>query len=151
MDQPTEPLVPKVHPVTRRIEPEDPMTLNATEVEGDPDLMVRAVVQEYSWIGWDPDQVLTLFRDPAYPVLHQLWRTLGDAEIAARIASIVNGVGTFRFRSTMIEAPGDPDSFPWDDDPGPIAAAANPPGRDPSFVSLEALIASPPKPRGGPR
>ena len=52
MDSDPERFVPKVHPATRAVEPDDPMDLDATLVPGDVDLMFRSVVQEYAWMGW---------------------------------------------------------------------------------------------------
>jgi hypothetical protein len=97
--------VPKVHPATRPVEPEDPYTLHATAVEGNPEVLVRAVVQEYAWIGWDVDEIAALFRDPFYPLLHSLWRALGEAGIRARLDAAFQQFGVFRFQSRIVEAP----------------------------------------------
>jgi hypothetical protein len=115
MDSTASRFVPKVHPVTRPIEPEDPFALNATPVSGDPDLMIRAVVLEYAWLGWSADQIISLFRDPFFPLLHGLWQTLGESELRARIASLVATSGIFRFRSTIVETPADAESDSFDD------------------------------------
>jgi hypothetical protein len=101
--------VPKVHPATRSIEPEDPFTLTATTVPGDRDIMIRAVVQEYAWLGWSADQILSLFRDPFFPVLHALWRAVGEAELRTRIAATIETFGVFRFQSSIVETPDDPE------------------------------------------
>jgi hypothetical protein len=98
-------LVPKVHPATRAVEPDDPMGLHATPVAGDPDVMLRAVVQEYAWLGWDAGQILALFGDPFYPVLNDLRDALGEAGLRDRIDAIFRRAGVYRFRSTVREAP----------------------------------------------
>jgi hypothetical protein len=98
-------LVPKVHPATRAVEPDDPMSLYATPVEGDPDLMLRAVVQEYAWLGWDAEQVLALFRDPFYPLLNDLRDALGEDALRERISALFRFAGVYRFRATVREAP----------------------------------------------
>jgi hypothetical protein len=98
-------LVPKVHPATRAVEPEDPLGLHATSVSGDPEVMLRAVVQEYAWLGWDADQILALFRDPFYPMLNDLKDALGEAGLRERIGNIFETAGVYRFRATVREAP----------------------------------------------
>jgi hypothetical protein len=98
-------LVPKVHPATRGVEPDDPLSLHATPVEGDPEVMIRAVVQEFAWMGWDAERIVGLFRDPGYPLLHGLWLALGEAGIRERIESVVRRYGVYRFRSTIVEEP----------------------------------------------
>ena len=100
-------LVPKVHPATRGVEPDDPLSLHATPVQGDPEVMIRAVVQEFAWMGWPVDGILGLFRDPFYPLLHGLWLTLGEAAIRERVASVVSRHGVYRFRSSIREEPED--------------------------------------------
>ena len=97
--------VAKVHPATRAVEPEDPMTLHAAEVEGDPELMLQCVVQEYAWMGWDAQQIHELFRDPSYPVLHQLWRTHGEAGIRERVDALLGQMGVFRVQEFVHESP----------------------------------------------
>jgi hypothetical protein len=105
MESTTERFVPKVHPATREVMEDDPMGLCATPVEGDPDLLVRAVVQEYAWMGWSSNQIAALFRDPFYPMLHGLWQMLGEAAVRERIEAALERNGAFRFRSTVSEAP----------------------------------------------
>jgi hypothetical protein len=105
METDTQRFVPKVHPLSREAEPDDPMTLNATAVAGDPDVLIRSLVQEYAWIGWDAGQVAELFRDPAYPMLHGLLRAFGEAGIRERIDAVFNRRGVVRFRATVVEAP----------------------------------------------
>ena len=162
MDPTSTRFVPKVHPVARPVEPEDPFTLNATPVPGDPDVMIRAVVQEYAWLGWSADQILSLFRDPYFPVLYALWQTLGDAELRNRIASVVETFGVFRFQSTIIESPDDAETESFDDlfleDSHEEAMPRNGVQRSPSacqqspdlpFVSLEVLTNRSRRPEGG--
>ena len=151
MDRSSTRFVPKVHPVARPVEPEDPFTLNATPVPGDPDLMIRAVVREYAWLGWSADQILSLFRDPFFPVLHGLRQTLGDDELRNRIASVVETFGVFRFRSTIVECSEDEETESFDldlDDNLDEALPRNACQQSPSacqqpldlpFVSLEVL------------
>jgi hypothetical protein len=103
MECSAERFVPKLHPATREVLPDDPMTLCATPVAGDPDLLVRAVVQDYAWMGWNADQIAALFRDPFYPLLHGLWRVLGEVGVRDRIDAVFRHYGVYRFRSTVHE------------------------------------------------
>jgi hypothetical protein len=93
--------VQKVHPATRAVEPEDPMTLHATPVEGDVEVMLHLLVQEYAWMGWNGEQILRLFRDPFYPALHGLWCQLGEAGVRERIARVLARSGVLRFEATV--------------------------------------------------
>src|SRR5947209_8772484 len=98
MENRAERFVPKVHPASREVMPEDPMTLCASPVAGDPDVLIRAVVQEYAWMGWDAGQIAALFRDPSYPMLYGLRHALGEAGVRERIDAVFRRCGVFRFR-----------------------------------------------------
>jgi hypothetical protein len=113
-------LVPKVHPATREVEADDPMELVAEPVPGDPDVMLACLVQEFAGLGWDADQLLALFRHPAYPVLNHLLAHYGEAEVRRRVADLLAQSGVFRVRETVA----DPD--PEDDEPELIQLAVRP-------------------------
>ena len=58
--------VPKIHPATRAVEPEDPLNLFGYEFEGDPELMLSMIVEEYARMGYDCDALMELARNPFY-------------------------------------------------------------------------------------
>jgi hypothetical protein len=100
-----EPFVPKVHPATRPVEPDDPLTLHATAVAGDPEVMLNCLVQEYAWMGWDTEEILRLFRDPFYPALHSLWCFYGEAGLRDRLSAVLSQAGTLRLDEAVREEP----------------------------------------------
>ena len=95
--------VPKVHPATRAVEADDPMTLTATLMAGDPEEMLRCVIQEYAWMGWNLDQLMCLFRDPFFPALFGLWNLFGEAGLRQRVAAVLDQTGVFQFQATVVE------------------------------------------------
>jgi hypothetical protein len=97
--------VPKVHPLTRSAEPEDPLELVATPVEGDPDFMLQCFLEEFFWMGWDADGLLALFRDPGYPVLNELLAHFGEEEFRRRAEALTGGSGLPCIRATVVEDP----------------------------------------------
>ncbi len=103
MEAASQRFVPKAHPLTRFAEPEDPMTLHATPVAGDPEVMLRCVVQEYAWMGWDAERIVSLFRDPFYPALNSLLQFYGEAGIRERIATVLSRSGVLRFEESVRE------------------------------------------------
>jgi hypothetical protein len=110
MQQPSglDQFVPKVHPASREVLPDDPMSLWATPAPGDPDLVIHAVVQEYAWLGWDPDRIAALFRDPFYPMLHGLQQAFGEAGLRERIDAVYHRYRVVRLRVTLDEQPDGP-------------------------------------------
>jgi hypothetical protein len=104
--------VPKVHPVSRPAEADDPLTLHATPVAGDPEVMLECLVQEYAWMGWDTEQILTLFRDPNYPALNALLCHYGEDGVRRRVAAVLGRMGSFHVSGAVRDDP-EPD----DDEP----------------------------------
>jgi hypothetical protein len=97
--------VPKAHPTTRAVEPEDPLELMAAAVQGDPDVMLQCLVHEFAWMGWDVEQLLELFHDPGYPVLNQLLAYYGAGAVRERVQALVGQAGVFRIRELVAEDP----------------------------------------------
>lgn len=92
---------PKVHPATRPVEPDDPMNLFAVEVPGDPELMLRLLVEEYARMGWGLAELLGLFRDPFYVAAHGLWLHYGEEELTTRLTALLKRVGVIRTKTTV--------------------------------------------------
>lgn len=97
--------VPKIHPATREMLPEDPMEMCACEVHGDPNLMLRLLVEEFARMGCDATTIVQLARDPNYQAFHGLWRYFGDEELVARVGQIVARSGVIRVKTKEKELP----------------------------------------------
>ena len=105
MEPATDNFVPKVHPATRPVEPDDPMNLFAVEVPGDPELMLRLLVEEYARMGWGLDALICLFRDPFYVAAHGLWLHYGEEELTRRLGDLLKRVGVVRTKTTIVAPP----------------------------------------------
>jgi hypothetical protein len=106
-------LVPKVHPATREVESDDPMELVAEPAPGDPNEMLDCLIHEFTWMGYGPDRLVPMFRDPEYPVLNQLRDYFGDAEIARRVEESLTGWESLRVTEEFDDTPepGDEDDL----------------------------------------
>lgn len=92
--------VPKLHPASREILPDDPLEMQAFEVPGDPQLMLRLLVEEYARMGWGVDAIMQLARDPNYQAFYQLWQAHGDGELRRRVSEILSRCGVLRVTAT---------------------------------------------------
>jgi hypothetical protein len=101
-------LAPKVHPLTRLAEADDPMEIVADAAPGDPDYMLECMVDEMSWGGMTEDEVLGLFHDPGYPVLNQLLGFYGCDAVRDRVRDLFARREGFRVTAVVDETP-DPD------------------------------------------
>jgi hypothetical protein len=95
--------VPKVHPASREILPEDPLEMHGFEVQGDPKLMLRMLVEEYARIGWDVDAILQLARDANYLAFYGLRPAYGEDELRRRVSEIISRCGVLRVKATEAE------------------------------------------------
>jgi hypothetical protein len=98
-------LVPKVHPLTRNMEADDPLEIFATPVFGDPLVMLECLIGEYAGMGWNAEQILQLFRDPEYPALHGLLEAYGEATIRRHIRDLLDRTGIFSCEGTVLDEP----------------------------------------------
>ncbi len=96
MSETTPNAVPKVHPATREILPDDPLEMHGFEVAGDPLLMLTLLVEDYARIGWGPDAIIALAHDPNYRAFHGLLQFLGGEQLAARVRQILARCGVMR-------------------------------------------------------
>ncbi len=86
----------KIHPATREILPDDPMEMHGFEVPGDPNLMLRLLVEEYARIGWGAEEILQLARDPNYQAFHGLLQFFGEEKLSSQIEKILARCGVMR-------------------------------------------------------
>jgi hypothetical protein len=95
--------MPKVHPASRVILPDDPMEMHGFEVPGDADLMLQMIVEEYARIGWGLDDMMRLARDPNYTAFYGLSQTHGEIELRRRITEILARCGVIRVTAAETE------------------------------------------------
>ena len=98
-------LVEKVHPATREMLPDDPLEMQAFEVPGDPELMLRVVAEEYARMGASVDDIMQLARNPFYGGLYGQWLRMGDAEMHRRLTGILRRCGVIRTKIVERTAP----------------------------------------------
>jgi hypothetical protein len=80
------------------------LNLYGYEVNGDPQLMLRMVVEEYARMGMGLETLMDLFRNPFYQGLYGLWLRYGEAETRRRVTGILAACGVLR-TSTIEAAP----------------------------------------------
>ncbi len=98
-------LVASLHPSARPAEPDDPWELNACELPGRPEVMLRMIVEEYARLGFDAQQLVALARHPFYAGLHGLWLHFGEQRLRDEVQQIVARTGVMRVRETASHPP----------------------------------------------
>lgn len=101
--------VEKVHPLTREVEPDDPMELMASAVPGDPEVMLECLIDEFAWIGCDAEELAAMFASPEYPVLNQLLGHFGPDGVRRRVEERLAQRSVVCFREVVVEGPDDDD------------------------------------------
>jgi hypothetical protein len=96
------PAVPKIHPASREILPDDPLEMQAHEMPGDQELMIRMLVEEYARLGWGVEDLMRLSRDPNYFAFNTLYHQLGEEALRRRFEQVIARCGVMRV--TMAES-----------------------------------------------
>ena len=91
---------PKLHPASREMLAEDPLQLSGVEVDGDPELMLRLLVEEYARMVYGLEPLMGLARDPFYTGFHGLWQLYGEESLKQRIGAILARCGVVRVTAT---------------------------------------------------
>ncbi len=99
MDKTNKPVGPKIHPATREVLPDDPMEIRGFQVPGDPQLMMRLLVEEYARVGWGVDSIMELAVDPNYQAFHQLLQQMGEEELRKQVSDIIARCGVMRVKT----------------------------------------------------
>ena len=96
---------PKIHPASREVLPEDPMNLHAFEVPGDPELMMRLLVEDYARMGCGTEAIMSLACNPNYQVFHGLLKMFGEDNLRLRVQQILTRTGVMRVTTKEVAAP----------------------------------------------
>jgi hypothetical protein len=83
----------------KKVEPDDPMELRGVQCDGEPDLMIECLAEEFVRMGWTEDRIVRLFESPFYPVLHALYQSKGAASIRKVVHQVSARWGVFRVRT----------------------------------------------------
>jgi len=86
------------HPKDRPMKAEDPLQLNALELDGDPDVLLTCLVEEFARMGWDADMILRTFSQEEYQGPSRLLRALGPEGARRRIEAIIARCGVWKMR-----------------------------------------------------
>ena len=87
------------HPRDKPLEAEDPMLLRGQMVEGDPEVMLTALVEEFSSMGWDATAIEELFERPFFRATSRLRELFGPDETRSMIEAVLKRCGVQRFES----------------------------------------------------
>jgi hypothetical protein len=90
---------PKIHPASREILPDDPMEMHGFQVPGDPELMLRLLVEEYARMGYGAAAIMQLARDPNYQAFYGLRKRFGEDGLASRVGQIIARCGVMRVKT----------------------------------------------------
>jgi hypothetical protein len=90
------------HPKDRAAEPADPFQMMAGGVEGDPQLMLDCLVEEYSRMGAGEEEILRLFDDPEFLATHGLRGLFGAEATRARVRQVLSRCGVLRVKVTAL-------------------------------------------------
>jgi len=92
------------HPKDRAVAPDDPMLLVGQSVEGDPEFMLRSLVEEFARMGFDADHVMTLFESRFFQATWGLRERLGEDAVRQCVEDTLRRCGVARLRTEYRDA-----------------------------------------------
>ena len=84
-------------PILKSPEPDDPLGMGAEMVEGDPQLMLTCLIEEYARMGWDAAQIAQIFDNPFFLASHGLADRFGRGAVRAFIEQTLRRCGVYQF------------------------------------------------------
>ena len=86
------------HPRDREMQADDPMMLEPVEIDGDPEIMIDCLIEEFARMGWDTPTIIRMFDDPFYEGPHRARRLYTAEAFEARVRRVLARCGTMRVR-----------------------------------------------------
>ncbi|CAN5337952.1 hypothetical protein BH09PLA1_BH09PLA1_00130 [soil metagenome] len=90
------------HPKDRAPQSDDPMEISGIEVDGDPEVMLDCIVEEYARLGCDADMIMRMFDDPFYQGPYGVTKAFGREYVRRRIDDVLRRCGVLRVRVTEL-------------------------------------------------
>jgi len=92
------------HPRDRAIQQDDPMMLSPVEIDGDPEIMIDCLIEEFARMGWDTPTIIRMFDDPFYEGPHRARQLYTTEAFEQRVRRVLARCGTLRVRMVEVEA-----------------------------------------------
>ena len=93
----------RTHPRDRDARGDDPLEISGIQVDGDPEVMLDCIVEEYARLGCDAADILRMFDDPFFQGPYGLTRAFGRDYVRLRVRGVLGRCGVLRVR--VVEAP----------------------------------------------
>ena len=100
----------RTHPKDRAPQADDPMEISGIEIEGDPQVMLQCIVEEFARMGCDAEDILRMFDDPFFQGPYGINLAFGRQYIRRYVTSMLKQSGVMRVR--VIEQPPEEDLEP---------------------------------------
>ena len=82
--------------MSKPLGPDDPMELTGAKLEGDVELMIDSIVEEYAGIGWGETEILRIFSRPFFQSTYNLARAVPPGQLLDRVRRVLGRCGVVR-------------------------------------------------------
>ena len=83
----------------KEADPDDPLELVYKTIPGDPVFLARCIIEEFASIGYDAEDLFTLFREPVYPVLNGILAAEGEARVRGLVGQVLTQHGRLKVKT----------------------------------------------------
>ncbi len=88
----------------KEAEQNDPMELVCKTIPGDPVFVARCVIEEFASLGYEAEDLFTLFREPVYPMLNSILAREGEAGVRSLIDQVLMQRGRLRVKTELVHS-----------------------------------------------
>ena len=88
----------------KEAEANDPMELVCEAIPGDPLFLAQCVIEEFALIGYGAEDLVTLFRQPVYPMLNNILRKEGEVFVRNLIDQVLGEWGTLKVKTEIVHS-----------------------------------------------
>ena len=86
----------------KEAEANDPMELVREAIPGDPLFLAQCVIEEFALIGYGAEDLVTLFRQPVYPMLNNILRKEGEPFVRSLMKQVLGDWGTLKVKTEIV-------------------------------------------------
>ena len=85
----------------KEADPDDPLELVYRTIPGDPVFLARCIIEEFASLGYEGEDLFTLFREPLYPMLNCILAEGGEARVRSLIDQVLMQRGRLRVKTEI--------------------------------------------------
>ncbi len=81
----------------KNYEKDDPFELKGVAIDGDPEVMIRCIIEEYARMGWGRERIMYLFETPNFQIPNRYLEEHGKEQVEKLVDRVLSEHGVFQY------------------------------------------------------